>query len=53
MWVKKPYKSYKGFRWVWVPESPKNEFDETTLNRPKAKTQKIVWKKRAHIKLII
>jgi len=37
VWVPKPYKSYKGFKWVWVEEQPNEiHIDSTALNKPKA-----------------
>jgi len=39
VWIKKQYRSYKGFRYVWV--SPKPQIivlDETALNKPRAYT---------------
>jgi len=39
VWIKREYRSYKGFRYVWVPETPKiTVLDETALNRPRAYT---------------
>jgi len=39
MWIKKKYRSYKGFRYVWKPKPLCiTVLDETALNKPKAYT---------------
>jgi len=46
VWVKKPYKSYKGYRWVWKPE-PVNQIqiDSTSLGKPQALNNEYAIKK--------
>jgi len=37
VWIKKPYRSYKGFKWVWKPEKPTiPHIDATGLTKPQA-----------------
>jgi len=39
MWIKKKYRSYKGFKYVWVSPKPTiTVLDETSLNKPKSYT---------------
>ena len=45
VWVKKYYKSFKGYKWVWVNEITKNYLDETCFNRPRSYTTEYAHKK--------
>jgi len=50
MWIQKAYKSFSGFKWVWVSEENKEfSLDETCFNKPKCYTTEYAEKNHKRI----
>ena len=51
VWVKKYYKSFKGYKWIWVNEITENYLDETCFNKPRSYTTEYAHKKGKAIRV--